>query len=116
MVAYTNPVTDEHCQAFDTYVQKWQRILGLMDWRIERSSRRSKRAMAEVTFDKGARLASYRIGVSFGSAEVTPDSLERTALHELLHVLLHDALDDPNEATEHKVINTLEKLLMESHR
>jgi hypothetical protein len=112
-MAYTNPVTDADCIAFDAYVQKWQRILGLMDWRIERAARRSKRSMAEVTFDKGARLASYRIGVSFGSAEVNADSLERTALHEVLHILLHDALDDPNESTEHRVINCLEKLLME---
>lgn len=111
-----NEVTEADCAAFDGYVQKWQRLLNLSDWRIERSPKRTKRAMAEVSFDKEARLASYRIGASFGGAEVTPDSLERTALHELLHVLLHDALDNPSDATEHQVINVLEKLLMERFR
>lgn len=115
-MAYANELTDEHCAAFDGYVQKWQRLLNLSDWRIERAARRSKRAMAEVSFDKPARLATYRIGVSFGACEVTPDSLERTALHEVLHILLHDALDEPGEASEHRVINVLEKLLMEHHR
>lgn len=112
-MALVNEVTEADCKAFDQYVAKWQKLLNLSDWRIERSPRRTKRSMAEVSFDKEARLATYRIGVSFGAAEVTPDSLERTALHELLHVLLHDALDDPNDSTEHAVINTLEKLLME---
>lgn len=112
-MAYTNPVTDANCAAFDQYVEKWQRLLNLADWRIERSNKRSKRSMAEVTFNKGARLAVYQIGLSFGSCAVDSDSLERTALHELLHVLLHDLADDPTEATEHRVINVLEKLLME---
>jgi len=115
-MAYVNELTDADCLAFDGYVQKWQRLLNLSDWRIERADKRTKRAMAEVTFDKPARLATYRIGTSFGACQVTPDSLERTALHELLHVLLHDALEDPNDSTEHRVINVLEKLLMERHR
>jgi hypothetical protein len=114
VTAYVNELTPEDCEAFDKYVAKWQRNLSLMDWRIERSSKRSKRYMAEVSFDDEARLATYRIGVSFGSAKVTPDSLERTALHEVLHVLLHDLLGTPDDATEHRVINVLEKIFMGS--
>jgi hypothetical protein len=112
LMADVNEVKDADCEAFDGYVAKWQKLLGLLDWRIERSTRRSKKSMAEVTFDDSARLASYRIGLSFGAATVTPDSLERTALHEVLHVLLHDLLSNPDDATEHRVINVLEKILM----
>jgi hypothetical protein len=53
-------------------------------------------------------------------AEITPESLDQTALHELLHVFLHDLMtvaQDPRssqdqiEAQEHRVVNLLEKLL-----
>ena len=109
-------VTPAHVAEFDGYVLKWQRLLNLSDWRIERSARRSKKNMAEVSMNDGARLATYRVGVSFGTEDVTSALLESTALHELLHVLLHDATTDPTEANEHRVINVLEKLLMEASR
>ena len=111
-----NEVTSADCAAFDAYVVKWQRKLNLKQWRIERSLRRPKKSMAEVVFDDGAMLATYRIGMSFGSAEVTADSLERTALHELLHVLLRKFKFDQSEANEHEIVNVLEKLLMEAYR
>lgn len=103
--------TEADCVAFDLYVAKWQQRLNLTDWRIERGARRPKKVMADVSFDDDARLATYRVGQDFGS-EVTADSLERTALHELLHVFLHDAVSNPSDANEHRVINVLEKILM----
>ena len=66
-----------------------------------------------------ARLATYRLG-DFGAEKITPESLDQTALHELLHVFLHDLMtvaQDPKssqdevEMQEHRVINLLEKLL-----
>lgn len=108
-----NEVTDEHCKEFDGYVRKWQAILGLHAWRLERSARRPKGVMAEVGFCDEAMLATYRIGRSFGSTPVTSETLESTALHELLHVLLRRFRMDPTEANEHQVVNTLEKILME---
>lgn len=107
-------LTADDCGRFDSYMAKWQRLLNLNDWRIERSGRRSKKYMCEVNFNDDARLATYTLGVNFGAAEVTPEALEATALHEMLHVLLHDALKaDPAslEGVEHRVINVLEKLL-----
>jgi hypothetical protein len=56
----------------------------------------------------------------FGAEKITPESLDITALHELLHVFLHDLMtvaQDPKssqdevEMQEHRVINLLEKLL-----
>ena len=111
-----NPVTKEDCLAFDAYVAKWQRLLNLSDWRIERSTRRCKKNMAEVVFNDEAMLATYSIGQNFGGAEVTADSLERTALHELLHVMLRRFRLDQSEANEHQVVNLLEKVLMEANK
>lgn len=115
-----NPVTDSDVAAFSRYMRKWQRVLGLNDWRVEPASTRTK-AMAEVNLDVPARLASYRVGKDFGSAKVTPQSLDATACHEMIHVLLAEfkavcmarASDyDAIETAEHRVVHTLEKLLM----
>lgn len=111
-----NEVSDAQCKEFDGYVQKWQRLLNLSDWRIERGKGRPKKVFSDVTFDDGAMLASYRIGANFGSAEVNSDSLERTALHEVLHVRLRKFELSTTEANGHEIINVLEKLLMESQR
>lgn len=79
----------------------------------------AKNAMASVEFDVPARLATYRVG-DFGAEQITPESLSKTALHEVLHVFLHDLIavasdgrstDEQLESAEHRVINVLEKAL-----
>jgi hypothetical protein len=115
-----NPVSPDDAKVFDTFVVKWQAALSLGDWRIERGRRPAKgSAMATVEFDEGARLVTYKLG-DFGAEEINPESLERTAVHELLHVLLHDlittaqdkgATPEQLETAEHRVVNVLERLL-----
>ena len=114
-----NIPTPEHSQLFAQSVRKWQQLLSLCDWRIEKGSKPAKAAMASVEFNAQARLATYRLG-DFGAEKITPESLDQTALHELLHVFLHDLMtvaQDPKssqdeiEMQEHRVINLLEKLL-----
>jgi hypothetical protein len=114
-----NIPTPEHAQLFAQSVKKWQQVLSLGDWRIEKGSKPAKQAMASVEFTPNARLAVYRIG-DFGAEKITPESLDRTALHELLHIFLHDLMvvsqdpkssDDEIEMQEHRVINLLENLL-----
>jgi hypothetical protein len=79
----------------------------------------AKQAMASVEFNQAARLATYRLG-DFGAEKITPESIDKTALHELLHVFLHDLMctatdpkssDEEIEMQEHRVINLLENLL-----
>ena len=114
-----NIPTPDDVKLFAQSVRKWQQILSLCDWRIEKGSKPAKAAMASVEFNTPARLATYRLG-DFGAEKITPESLDQTALHELLHVFLHDLMtvaQDPKssqdevEMQEHRVINLLEKLL-----
>ena len=109
-----NELSDSDCVAFDGYIKKWQEILSLEQWRIERSSRRAKKVMAEVVVNDPGMLATYRIGANFGATPVTPLTLESTALHEVLHVMLRKFKLDQSEANEHEIVNMLEKLLMKA--
>jgi len=114
-----NIPTPEQAELFAQSVRKWQQVLSLGDWRIEKGMKPAKAAMASVEFTPAARLAVYRLG-DFGAEKITPDSLDRTALHELLHIFLHDLMcvatdpkssDEEIEMQEHRVINLLENLL-----
>ena len=115
----SNIPTPEQAELFAQSVRKWQQVLSLGDWRIEKGSKPAKEAMASVEFNQTARLATYRLG-DFGAEKITPESLDRTALHELLHIFLYDLLctatdvkssDEDREMQEHRIINTLEHLL-----
>jgi hypothetical protein len=114
-----NIPTIEDAQYFALCVKRWQEVLNLGDWRIEKGLKPAKQAMASVEFNDSARLAVYRLG-DFGAERITHESLDCTALHELLHVMLHDLLtaaQDPKssqdeiEMQEHRVINLLENLI-----
>jgi len=114
-----NIPTTEDAKLFAQSVRKWQEVLSLGDWRIEKGTKPAKAAMASVEFTPAARLAVYRLG-DFGAEKITPESIDRTALHELLHIFLHDLMsvatdpkssDDDIEMQEHRVINLLENLL-----
>ena len=114
-----NIPTQDHARIFAESVKKWQQVLSLGDWRIEKGQKPAKQAMASVEFTENARLAVYRLG-DFGAEKITPESLDKTALHELLHIFLHDLMvvatdpkssDDDIEMQEHRVINLLENLL-----
>lgn len=103
---------------FDRLVKVWQAKLNLQDWRIERGMRPAVAAMASVKPNYGARLATYRTGAGWPTA--TTSDIEATVVHELLHVVLFElvhltaagASADVLESAEHRVVNTLEKLLM----
>ena len=116
-----NIPNQQDAELFAQSVKKWQQVLSLGDWRIEKGSKPAKQAMASVEFNSSARLATYRLG-DFGDEKITPESLDRTALHELLHIFLYDLMcvatdpkssDEEIEMQEHRIINSLEKLLSE---
>ncbi len=115
-----NPVTADDREAFKTYLLLWQDRLGLQDWRVHLAGKPATGGnMAEVTCDHKARLANVKLGKDFGGTPVTAESLEGTALHELLHVLLYEIhnqvdiglKDEQLDSAEHRVIHVLERLL-----
>ena len=115
----SNIPTPKDAELFAESVAKWQQVLNLGDWRIEKGLKPAKNAMASVEFNEPARLATYRLG-DFGAERISPESLSQTALHELLHVFLHDLITaaqdqktsiEQLEKEEHRVVNLLEKIL-----
>lgn len=116
-----NPVLAEHRQVFESYLLLWQGKLGLLDWRISLSQRRpSKANAAAVKIHHRHRQASIHLADDLGpNTKVTPEVLESFVVHELLHVLLAEIVNQteygiegfPLEAAEHGVIHTLQKLL-----
>ena len=115
-----NLTTPEDADEFAGYIEKWQLLLNLHDWRICRGKKAASGVMADVSLDHSAKMAIWRLGRHFGSDSVNAYSLESTAVHEMLHVLLADyreavaakASDDLISAAEHRIVNTLERLLV----
>jgi hypothetical protein len=111
-------LTPEQDAEFDRLVRVWQERLNLTDWRIERGVGRCNGSMAKVKLYYPDRLAAYKTGN--WSGPTTSEAIEATVVHELLHVLLFeltysvasDASSQVQYSVEHRVVNTLEKLLM----
>ena len=112
------PLSPELEAEFDRLMVAWQARLNLQDWRIERIPGRAPGALASVSPEFAARLAAYRTGL--GWQNPTLADVEAIVVHELLHVALAELLHlttskadaDVLESAEHRVINTLVKLLV----
>ncbi len=70
-----NIPTPEHAELFAQSVRKWQQVLSLGDWRIEKGIKPAKAAMASVEFTPAARLA-----VGSNDQVLTADSSTATGL------------------------------------
>lgn len=116
-----NPVTPEDEKKFDFFMDKWRKLLNLSDWRYVKLAKKST-SMAEITEQiTKHRLVRWKVGTDFGETPVTPATLEKTAIHENLHVLLHTLVEAAIEdkeysdrvvAEEHRVIAVLESQLL----
>lgn len=117
------PLTDAHRAKFVECVQKWQLAFNMGDWRINLSPRRAKASvLAEVAkCSLPDRLATIRLSAEWPAHHPPTDELlDRVALHELGHVFLEEVLSvaavpnvshEDRMAAEHRVINTLVRLL-----
>ena len=113
-------LTPDDAEEFWGYLFKWQGKLSLKNWRIVQSPIETKNMAEMCNWDWKQRQVTCRLGLNWKSSEITPESLEQTAVHELLHVLLHALIETAKEnkteddliAAEHAVINTLERLLV----
>ena len=116
-------MTDDQVTMFWGALCYWQEKLGLQDWRITHSMRVPAGAMAMMDkWDWPQRQVRCRLNRNWKSEEPTPDAISGTALHEILHVLLHPMIEaakdqrtlpEDLQAAEHAVINKLERLLTE---
>lgn len=116
-----NVLSDADKEQFEEFLLQWRDLLNLRDWRYVRRAKAS-RAMAEISSQNTEhRLVRWAVGDSFGVTPVTPDSLESTAIHENLHVMLHKLIEaaavdgecsERVRAEEHAVITVLEPLLL----
>lgn len=115
--AYT--LTAEDRGRFEASLRKWQKVLNLVDWRIELSDRPAGRGnSADVEVHYEHRLAKVRL-MRTSSARPEDEHLDSVALHELLHVRLADLIhavqegadEKVIEAAEHSIIVLVEKLL-----
>lgn len=120
-----NPISEEDRATFHVHLLAWAERLGLQDWRVHFSSKNAAKGIAanvQCYYRDG--LARIRLGKDFGDDRVTDESLEATALHELLHVLLYELVNqnecglegDALAAAEHRVVHLLEKLLLRGQR
>lgn len=101
-------------QEFFTHLLGWRDALNLRDWVFHLEGARPRGAAASVSFNVPGRMAVFRLG------EYEGYSVDELALHEALHVLLHDLIaacraPDSGDACiageEHRVINVLSDLL-----
>jgi hypothetical protein len=117
-----NHVTDDEAEQFRKHLRTWQTRLGLGTWRIVFSPKPAKNAMARVAeFDWPQRQARIELGRDWKSSPVNAGTLEQTAVHELLHVVLYELVEaarnphasaDELVSIEHAVVNALEKALV----
>jgi hypothetical protein len=117
-----NVLTPDDIESFELHLREWQTRFGLLDWRIFMSPLPAKKVMAQMeNFDWQQRQVSCRLGHDWKSIKVTPITLEQTAVHELLHVLLYELIesaknnqisDEDLGSVEHRIINILERLLV----
>ena len=112
-------LTQEQQEHFYRMIDKYQVILNLQNWRIERHSQKPQKGnLAEVHVSYPDRSAAVLLCTDWGEKEPTPSAIAEIAVHELLHVFLRTfeaavQSRDPEtvDASEHDIVIVLQKLL-----
>jgi hypothetical protein len=105
---------------FMQYIYYWQEKLGLKEWSIIKTDKKIN-ALALCTFprDRSSKLCMVSLG-QYWTIPITDKNLNSVACHEMLHVLLYDAMEYARERPldvkgimekEHEIVNTLENVL-----
>lgn len=114
-----NSPTTVQTEEFAQYIEHFQSLLNLRDWRIENSGKPAWRGnMADVGMSMEDRLAVWSIGSDWGPMPINSKTLRETALHETLHIFLAPLIaacrsrdEEAIITAEHSVVAVLEKLL-----
>jgi hypothetical protein len=115
-------LTPADADRFWEHLRRWQVTLGLSGWRITRSKKPAPGVLSQMEkFDFRQQQVSCRLGPDWKSTDINDKTLEQTAVHELLHVLLYSLIEiaktpgadeEAIAAAEHSVINVLESVLV----
>lgn len=121
----TNPKLDEMAQL----LAYWRPRLGLSDWLIDLDVVNFDQQISNTVWGSTSVDLGYRwAGIRMTDPDLIPDSqahpsipydMERTLVHELLHVVLWAILDElPNgkQWMEEQVVNQLARALVEQRR
>lgn len=105
---------------------EWQKILRLQDWDVRTSIRRAadmklKDANAEISVNVQHRLADITVldPIDFGKFELNPQDMEKSLVHELLHI--HNrtftiGLNEQLQDAEEQAINMVAGALIQLYR
>jgi len=106
---------------FQDRVDRWAERLGLGDWDIRCAHTECVEVLAEVSINPVGRVASVALSTDWGDLdEITRDTLDKTARHEVLHVVLADLVryaenrtqdEELRDTIEHAIVRRLEKAL-----
>lgn len=109
-------VTKEHFVIFKKEALKFQSMLGLFDWELFFVHEETD-ARADITYNIQGRCATVRLGLSWALCKPTSEEISKTALHEILHLLIADYQDliiDNSTTTTAKLnqIGTLDHIII----
>ena len=105
---------DDRFRIFTFDVENWVNKLGLKDWYVDiKHDRRGTDYEALVEYDKETRHATFTF---YSAGQSSSYSIERLALHEVLHLLFADTIPedcgDDVAREEHRVIERLLHVLL----
>lgn len=107
---------------FQERVKYWQKQLSCLDWSIHFENKPLDDEYARTNMHNEAGVATIILATSFPKKDLTDYQLDKTALHEVLHLLLNDFSTEAKaryaneydiDRAEHRVIRVFENLLME---
>ena len=94
----------------------------MLHWRVAISKQSLKTCMAMTDkFDNDQHSCRIRLGTNWPHEHPTDEQIEQLAVHELLHILFHDLIEEATTpghdqskvgALEHHIINVLERVLL----
>jgi len=113
-----NAPTPEQVDFFYTRLEHYQKLLNLLDWRVERGGLASKGNIADVDLSLEDKLATVRLGDNWENTKIDEKSIDQAAAHEMVHIFLYSLIEasksrDPAAiaTAEHSVVVILERIL-----
>lgn len=114
-------VTNANYRYFQSRVIYWQKELGCLDWSIHFANKPLNDEFARTDMHNEAGVATIMLATVFPSDCLTDHQLNKTAFHEVLHLLFSNLITEAKaryaneydiDRAEHRLIRVLENLLV----